>query len=237
MASTNKTTNFELSQFIGSDKPAWLSDYNSDMSKIDTAMKNNQTAAAAASGAATTAQGTADGAATAASNAATAASAAQETANTAIANAASAQSDINTLATSLETFENKFDLTTFKTPTALYNRGEVTYNGVASAHNTDGSMGKVYGYITTRCTNPGSSGTIALGDTGLRPTSNITINGLITAQINATGAIYPVSLTINTDGTAEIPVWSLAANDTVMFIISPCLLFAKDFGDTPIPQN
>lgn len=36
MASTNKTTNYELSQFVGSDIPAWLSDYNGDMSKIDT---------------------------------------------------------------------------------------------------------------------------------------------------------------------------------------------------------
>ena len=35
MASTNKTTNYELSQFVGSDIPAWLSDYNGDMSKID----------------------------------------------------------------------------------------------------------------------------------------------------------------------------------------------------------
>lgn len=36
MSSTNKTTNLELSQFIGSDKPQWLVDYNGDMSKIDT---------------------------------------------------------------------------------------------------------------------------------------------------------------------------------------------------------
>lgn len=42
MASTNKTTNFELSQYIGSDKPTYLGDYNSDMNKIDTAMKVNK---------------------------------------------------------------------------------------------------------------------------------------------------------------------------------------------------
>lgn len=40
MSSTNKTANYELSQFIGSDKPAWLIDYNGDMSKIDTAIHN-----------------------------------------------------------------------------------------------------------------------------------------------------------------------------------------------------
>lgn len=41
MASTNHTQNYSLSQFVGSDKPAWLGDYNQDMSKIDTAMKAN----------------------------------------------------------------------------------------------------------------------------------------------------------------------------------------------------
>lgn len=35
MASTNKTTHYELSQYIGTDKPTYLTDYNQDMSKID----------------------------------------------------------------------------------------------------------------------------------------------------------------------------------------------------------
>lgn len=35
MSSTNKTTYYKLSQYIDTDKPAYLSDYNSDMSKID----------------------------------------------------------------------------------------------------------------------------------------------------------------------------------------------------------
>lgn len=36
MSSTNQTPNLDLSQFIAPDKPAWLVDYNRDMSKIDT---------------------------------------------------------------------------------------------------------------------------------------------------------------------------------------------------------
>ena len=39
MASTNKTTNYLLSQFVASDKPSWLADYNGDRLKIDTALK------------------------------------------------------------------------------------------------------------------------------------------------------------------------------------------------------
>ena len=65
MSSTNKTSNYELSQFIGSDKPAWLVDYNGDMSKIDNQMKANAdaaaTAASQASSASTAASGAADG--------------------------------------------------------------------------------------------------------------------------------------------------------------------------------
>lgn len=39
MAHTNQTPNYELSQFLGTDKPAWLVDYNGDMEKIDLGMK------------------------------------------------------------------------------------------------------------------------------------------------------------------------------------------------------
>lgn len=48
MASTNKTQHYELSQFLPKDLPTWLSDYNSDMSKIDTAMAENNSLAESA---------------------------------------------------------------------------------------------------------------------------------------------------------------------------------------------
>lgn len=41
MASTNKTPNYNLPQFVANDKPTWLGDFNSAMSNIDTAMHNN----------------------------------------------------------------------------------------------------------------------------------------------------------------------------------------------------
>lgn len=55
MSSTNKTTYYKLSQYIGTDKPTFLGDYNTDMSKIDagihgvqeTATTANQTAGSA----------------------------------------------------------------------------------------------------------------------------------------------------------------------------------------------
>lgn len=57
MSSTNKTTNYELPQFISTDKPTWLGDVNGAMGIIDTQMKANNTLAQ-------TAKNTADAAAT-----------------------------------------------------------------------------------------------------------------------------------------------------------------------------
>lgn len=40
MASTNKTANLKLSQYVNSDKPSYLQDYNEDMLKIDNGFSN-----------------------------------------------------------------------------------------------------------------------------------------------------------------------------------------------------
>lgn len=44
MSATNATTNYSLPLFIGTDKPAWLVDWNSAMTDIDSQMKVNATA-------------------------------------------------------------------------------------------------------------------------------------------------------------------------------------------------
>lgn len=41
MTATNHTKNYNLSQFAGTDRPTWLGDYNGDMTKIDTQLKQN----------------------------------------------------------------------------------------------------------------------------------------------------------------------------------------------------
>ena len=52
MTATNHTENYNLSQFIGTDRPTWLGDYNGDMAKIDAQLKQNadDIASAAAGG-------------------------------------------------------------------------------------------------------------------------------------------------------------------------------------------
>lgn len=83
MAHTNSTTNYGLPQWIGTDKPTFLGDFNRAFSDIDTAMKNN-------SDAATSAVSTANSAATAATTASTNATTALNTANSAATDAATA---------------------------------------------------------------------------------------------------------------------------------------------------
>lgn len=50
MTATNHTENYNLSQFTGTDRPTWLGDYNSDMTKIDAQMKANADAIEQAAG-------------------------------------------------------------------------------------------------------------------------------------------------------------------------------------------
>lgn len=82
MGATNSTPNYGLSQFIGTDKPAWLQDYNGDMLKIDTAINNAKVAA---------------------DNAANAASAAQGDATTALGDIASLNTNVGTISNTLNT--------------------------------------------------------------------------------------------------------------------------------------
>ena len=93
MGATNTTTSYNLSQFISTDKPAWLQDYNGDMLKIDTAINAAKVAADNAALAAGTAQSTADGAV----SSLTTLSATVGTHTTAITNLSGAVNTINSL--------------------------------------------------------------------------------------------------------------------------------------------
>lgn len=57
MSSTNQTTHYGLPEFVPTDKPAWLVDWNGAMSDIDTAIYTAETKADAAAAAAATATG------------------------------------------------------------------------------------------------------------------------------------------------------------------------------------
>lgn len=96
MSSTNKTTHYELSQYIGTDKPTYLSDYNDDMLKIDTGIHD-------AASDASTALTTANSAASTAADASAAASTATTTANSANTTALEAKTTAETASTNAAT--------------------------------------------------------------------------------------------------------------------------------------
>lgn len=61
MTATKHTANYGLNQFVGTDRPTWLGDYNGDMAKIDAQLKRNaDDIASAAAGGLTTVAHTAD---------------------------------------------------------------------------------------------------------------------------------------------------------------------------------
>lgn len=99
MASTNKTTNYNLSQYIGSDKPTYLGDYNADMLKIDNAIHQNALDIATADEKATLAGTNANTALTNASNAQTTADTANTTANSALSKATEVESTLTSYST------------------------------------------------------------------------------------------------------------------------------------------
>lgn len=96
MASTNKTTTLNLSQFTGNDKPDWLTDYNEDMEKIDTWATTTESDINTATNDASNAKSVANAASLAANQAVATASSAVSTANNTNTNIASWKGENNT---------------------------------------------------------------------------------------------------------------------------------------------
>ena len=219
MASTNKTTNYELSQYIGTDKPTYLGDYNGDMLKIDTALKNNADAISAASTNATTAV---------------------NTANTASTNATTALNKAN----SNEAQINNFNLSSNETITTFTRTGSGTVREesiIYVAKNSDGSLAKIYGQITVNnVTNTSSNSGKITFNTSLRPTSNITIaGGTIACYVydNKVITMYNKEFVIKTNGDVEIEYnYNLSSGGVWRVVFINSLLYVKDFGDAPIPE-
>lgn len=245
MSSTNKTTNYELSQFTQTDKPAWLGDYNLDMSKIDSALHTN------------------------AGNIST------NTSNIAIntddisANAgaiASLQDDVDDLDGRVDVLEDELNLSQKSTydGTAI---GEGWSGSVSLAQNTSGTFYKMYGTVGYRndlTTSVILNKTLIPGllvnnqpwygiKTSLKTNKNpqeayvVDGGGMLAIRYNTPtptviSDIQPVSFAVGTDG--FIYIW---AGDTQTFTVYPsrsyrstyyaALYVNKNFGDTPTPSE
>lgn len=248
MSSTNKTTNYELSQFVGSDKPAWLSDYNQDMTKIDAGIHS--------------AKSTADGADGKADSNATAIGDITELTTTNKTNVVNGVNEVNTLAgTAQETAntastiatqaKNKADsieefltLNVSSTPAVSVNKGTLGLSKTVSVRtNSTGSLAKIYSGNLTISNLDNSTGDFVLtvADTGLRPSEAITFTGCATVRIiDKTTRIYrnlAQSYTLNTDGTITISKSLNGLNATeLVFNLFAVVLFITDFGDIPATE-
>lgn len=236
MASTNKTTNYELSQFIGTDKPAWLGDYNSDMSKIDTAIKNAADSATSAGGEATsvaTAVGTLSNLTTedktsvvsAINEVDSHADTAQNTANSATTIANNAKNGVESLA-------SMFDLGVINSLTGSSSQLTPSSVDVTCTRNNDGTLAKIYGRVRFTGGYNGNI-TLTLSDTGLRPSEAITFNGCAIRSTTTAGenSTYGQSYTLNTNGTITMTVASASNTTQNDILMIACLLFISDFGD------
>lgn len=246
MASTNKTSNYELSQFLGTDKPAWLSDYNTDMGKIDAQMKLNADTAGGADGKAdanATAIGTLANLTTdAKTNLVSAvnevdahADSATTTAGQALSSATTANTNAGLAQTAVANLAAKFDLTPADLTVSC---PQVTPSGTATsvkcAKNSDGSLCKIYGRIRLPSGYNGNC-VCTTSDTGLRPSEAITISGagLRIARTSTGSSVFGLSYTINTNGTVTITVANDSSFASVDVELIACLIFVTNFGDQP----
>lgn len=237
MSHTNATSNYNLPQFLGSDKPAWLGDINPAMSAIDTQMKANADASTTAGTNATTALngiGTLANLTTTEKSNLVGAVNEVDTNITTVSGVASGASQTATSAKNkADGIEAFLNINNFTTPTPTTTNGTITNYNLGCASNADGSLGKIYGSITASPTS-NTSTTISFA-TPLRPSEAISVNGIATIQdqsANATNS-HVLMLTINiaTNGTASMTFSQAWYNKVVYINISACLIFAKNFGD------
>ena len=244
MSSTNKTTNYELSQFLGSDKPAWLTDYNSDMGKIDAGIYTAQSTATGADGKAdsnATAIGTLASLTTDAKTSAVAAinevdahaDTAQNSANT----AANTANQANTKAGQALTEVAKFDLDNEIELTVTSNLGTVYTNTLKIRKDTTNSVYKLYGQITVgSLDNATGSVTLTISPTsGLNPSTAYDVEGgalIVIDRTTGTSSTGMRKFNVATDGTISLPAEAIAGNVSgISWFLSPCVYFNKSFGD------
>lgn len=262
MSHTNSTPNYNLPQFTGTDKPAWLTDINQAFSATDTAIKAAKDVADTAAGSATsanTAIGTLSNLNTteksnlvgAVNEVNTKAGTAQETANTAIGSA-------NAVSTALNTFEQKFNLTNITQGNENnYSKTGIVVNNLKLAQNSDGSIFKMYGVFQI---NPTSSATrtAVAGLTGQYGVDSglVLANAPTTAYVvqcagvqsensaNDSANVMPIDFAVGTNGHIYVCLNDTNANATPAFsgrawrnMYIPAVYFNTSFGDEPTPDN
>lgn len=208
MASTNQTTHYDLSQYIATDKPTYLVDYNGDMNKIDTALygvdslaRENEASIGTLSDLGTTVKsnlvsainevntqvGTNTGnISTNTQNISANTSAIGVLANLSTVTKTDLVSATNEVNSKVGTLEDKFELTDIDTCTITISGGTDGGSDIKCAKNSDGSIFKLYGMVIDTHQQWVSSLKYTFTNTGLPAVdTEYTINGAGSAIVYA----------------------------------------------------
>ena len=249
MSHTNSTPNYNLPQFVGTDKPTWLNDVNGAFSSIDTQMKANADSATTANTTASTAQnaiGTLSELNTTAKtdlvNALNEVNTNLGTTSGVASSASSTATQANNKATTLESTFNINNFENFDINSITKSNCNIAYGNIHTASNADGTLGKIYGFLgSVTSTSTTTDGYISFM-TPFRPNEDIVINdSVLMIQHSYQGApnsesIARTGMTIKTTGEVRISVQAYYYNRSYNYYLPPCLYFMKDFGDTQTPQ-
>lgn len=217
MSATNSTPNYDLPQYVATDKPTYLGDFNKAMLDIDTNMKTIENKAVSAESSVATANSNAsqalenanqastkaDTAQATATQAQTTATTAKNTADTAQSTATSAQSTANTAnETANMNTQTINKMKTWTEPVSIVDSG-LSNSLLNCSYNLELKMLSLYGRLNFNRNNPNN---IILGTLPeeVRPSTTRTItNGLTPVYPigqSGDGAGIPADLTINPQG-------------------------------------
>lgn len=190
MSSTNKTTNYELSQYVGADKPTYLGDYNSDMLKIDTQMKNNADNITSVGATANTASTNATQALTDASTAQSTANDANTLAGTANTTATSALNKATANEADIALLKNKSYVRLKKHADTQYTSNVSYYEGQITGLDLQKSNGQKITYDST-------NSKVVIGE----GVSNVRVSGMINCSNIPTGTEFGLNIVQKRNGT------------------------------------
>lgn len=219
MSATNSTPNYGLPQYIPTDKPTYLGDFNKAMLDIDTNMKSIDNKAEGAEGSIATIQATANQALenantaqSTATQAQTKADLAKTTADTAIANAETATNTANgakTTATEAKQTADNANTNIDNLIKAIANwinqeikNPDNTASSIKMSFNKTLKLMQIYGYVDTINTTQIKIATIPTNL--VRALQNVTIQGGC-MYADSAGAYKPVAMQINTSNEIYVP--------------------------------
>ncbi len=249
MAYTNKTVNYELPQYVADDKPTYLGDFNSAMSKIDEVMKTNADSVADANGQASNAVSQAQQASTTATSALNEVNTVksqittinekdsqQDTSISANSEAITTlQGRVSTNETDIKNIEDFLNLsnTQIYSSQITTNIGQIdtSQTSVKVSVNKYSSYGQITGKI--RIMNMSVSGSqvlkVTIPNTPIRPDSKMTIQSGLCCR-NDKNAVTFADITIDTDGTITLVQPGIDSSFIVNILyLIPCIYYFKDF--------